>query len=836
MKHGIVVTASAAVAFAGILALIHASRVRAAQSGRNPRILITEAIDENRLVTLRGNTRPEANGANDRGRVEDGFPMQHMLLQLKRPPEQEQALDQYIAELTDKTSPNYHHWLTATQLGQEYGPAQSDLLMVRGWLESHGFIVGYVYPNGMVMDFSGTAGQIRGAFHTEIHYLDVDGRRHFANMSDPRIPAALAAVVAGVVSMHDFKPQSMVVPRTSSTFSGCASISGASAPCYALAAADIETIYNMNPLYAQNILGQGQTIVVVEDSDTYSNDVSTYLNTMFSNYTGSVTTTHPNSGGNCSDPGTNGADGEADLDAEVAAAAAPDAAIEVATCADSSTFGGLIAVENLVSAGSPPAIISMSYGECEVITGATSNAAFSSAFQSAAALGVSIFVSAGDAGVSTCARNFSNTAWALSGIGVTGWGESVYNVSVGGTDFEDVYNAGEGGNPLSTYWTSTNASTGGSAKAYIPEIPWSDSCASWLISSMAGFSTTYGSGGFCNSSTAETGDKYLTYAAGGGGPSGCATGVSANSGEAIVNGTCAGYAKPSWQSGIFGNPADGVRDVPDVSLFAGNGIWTHYVIVCFSDTVNGGSSCGGGISSWAGFGGTSVAAPIMAGIQALVNQKTASSHGNPDSIYYQIANAEFGSSGNSSCYSSNQIVRRGLSSACVFYDITQGDNNINCRFNGSGGGAIRTGCYKPASTANGVVSTQPISTVTVTNAGSGYTGIPTCTIAAPSGLSSYLSPTGATIYGGGTQATCTASVSANAVSEITLNNAGEGYSGNAVCTVTGGGGSGATCVASVTDTTSASSYAPGYGAHPGWDFATGIGTVNAYNLVFSPYW
>ena len=36
-------------------------------------------------------------------------------------------------------------------------------------------------------------------------------------------------------------------------------------------------------------------------------------------------------------------------------------------------------------------------------------------------------------------------SYALSGIGVTGWGESVYNVSVGGTDFEDVYNYFESG-------------------------------------------------------------------------------------------------------------------------------------------------------------------------------------------------------------------------------------------------------------------------------------------------------------------------------------------------------------------------------------------------------
>ena len=102
----------------------------------------------------------------------------------------------------------------------------------------------------------------------------------------------------------------------------------------------------------------------------------------------------------------------------------------------------------------------------------------------------------------------------------------------------------------------------------------------------------------------------MTIAAGGGGPSGCATGAPDLLG--VVSGTCAGYAKPSWQSGLIGNPSDGVRDVPDVSLFAADGVWGHFYVVCFSDPSNGGKSCSGAPSTWTGFGGTSVPTPIMA--------------------------------------------------------------------------------------------------------------------------------------------------------------------------------------------------------------------------------
>jgi hypothetical protein len=200
--------------FALNLAYHIASPVRAAQVNERQRALIVNPIDETKLITLVGNTRPEANAANDRGRVDDEFRMEHMLLQLKRAPEQQEAFEKYLNELSDKSSPNYHHWLTSTEIGERYGPAQADIETVKAWLESHGFKVGSVNPSSMVIDFSGDAGEILDAFHTEIHYLDVRGKNHFANMSDPSIPAALAPVIIGVVSMHDFVPQSMAVPRT----------------------------------------------------------------------------------------------------------------------------------------------------------------------------------------------------------------------------------------------------------------------------------------------------------------------------------------------------------------------------------------------------------------------------------------------------------------------------------------------------------------------------------------------------------------------------------------------------------------------------------------------
>jgi hypothetical protein len=172
-------------------------------------ILITGTVNESDLVTLPGNTRPDVNAKNDRGRLADGFPLEHMILLLRRSRVQEQALTGLIDQLHDPKSPYFHHWLTAQQLGERYGLAQSDIHTVTRWLKSYVFSVNTVYPNQFVIDFSGTAGQVRQAFHTEIHHLNVGGKEHIANMTDPRIPAALAPAVVGVVSLSNFMPQPM---------------------------------------------------------------------------------------------------------------------------------------------------------------------------------------------------------------------------------------------------------------------------------------------------------------------------------------------------------------------------------------------------------------------------------------------------------------------------------------------------------------------------------------------------------------------------------------------------------------------------------------------------
>jgi subtilase family serine protease len=600
------------------------------------RELIYQRVNEGKLVTLAGNTRPETSTGTDLGEVADSLALDHMMLQLKRSPQQELEVEAFIAGLQNPASPNFHKWLSAAEFGQKFGVAQADIQAITDWLKSHGFTVNSVYPSKILVDFSGNAGQVRMAFHTSIHNLDVDGEHHIANMADPQIPEALAPVVAGVLSLHDFRPHRMVRAKRQRSGAQYTFTDQSGQVQEALVPADLATIYDFNPLFAKGTTGKGQTIVVIEDTDLYrTSDWTTFRSAMgLSKYTsGSLSTVQPSPAkaiNNCADPGVNlnGDDIEAALDVEWASAAAPGATIELAACADSGVTSGLfIAAQNAINSSPAPAIVSISYGQCEAENGASSNAAFNSLFQQAVTEGTSVFISAGDEGAASCD---ANTAAATHGIGVSAFASTPYNVAVGGTDFSDTFS-----NTSGTYWNlSANTTTYESALSYVPEIPWNDSCASSLTATYNGYSSPYGATGFCGSNAAIQGG-YLTVGGGSGGPSGCATGNPSIYG--VVSGTCKGFAKPSWQTGLSGIPNDGVRDIPDVSMFASNGVWGHFLVFCFSDLGNQGAPCRGAPLNWSGAGGTSFAAPIMAGVQALINQTVGGPQGNPNPIYYAMA-------------------------------------------------------------------------------------------------------------------------------------------------------------------------------------------------------
>jgi subtilase family serine protease len=532
--------------------------------------------------------------------------------------------------------------------------------------------VNSVSRSGLTIDLSGTAGQVKEAFQTEMHSYEVNGQQHIANASDPAIPAALAKAVTGMVSLNDFMPKPAVRKiEKSFTFpcSGCPGVFNG-LTLQLEAPGDFATIYNVTPLYKEKnpIAGKGHTVVVLEDTDINPADVATFRSAFgLSSYSGKFSQVHPGSG--CADPGKNGAEGEAALDAEWAGAVAPDANVELASCADTATnFGAFIAAQNLLNSNKPPEIMSLSYIGCEASQGPGGNAFINTMWQQAAAEGASVFIAAGDGGPAGC-DSFDTATYAQNGIAANGLGSTPYNVATGGTDFLDT---AEG--ISSAYWSASNTATGKSAKSYVPEMPWDDSCASNILFEFAGYKDGIT---FCNSTV---GGNFLNIVGGSGAPS-------------FV------YAKPYWQVNTPGNPNDGKRDLPDISLFASNGFWNHAILFCMSDVAQGGTPCNYKVPTDAFFnsaGGTSFSAPQFASIQALINQKTGGPQGNPNPVYYDLARNEYNVP--SMLTLCNATRGNAVSANCVFHDVTVGNNNVPCYGTNN--------CYTPSGATYGLLSTS----------------------------------------------------------------------------------------------------------------------------------
>lgn len=249
-----------------------------------PRPLVTQALNLSQTTVLRGNTHPLARAQYDRGVAPSNLPMRRMQLVLTRSPEQESALRKLIEDQQTKGSANYHKWITPEEFGKQFGPSDSDLQIVTGWLQSQGFQVASIAQGKTAIEFSGTAGQVQRAFHTAIHRYAVKGESHWANASDPAIPSALVPVVKGVLTLHNF-------PRHSNaTFQGqpvralprhtpplpLFTFTQQQTTYYGLGPTDFATIYNVLPLWNAGIDGTGQTIAIVGESNINLSDIEAF--------------------------------------------------------------------------------------------------------------------------------------------------------------------------------------------------------------------------------------------------------------------------------------------------------------------------------------------------------------------------------------------------------------------------------------------------------------------------------------------------------------------------------------------------------------------------------
>jgi len=489
---------------------------------------------------------------------------------------------------------------------------------------------------------------------------------------------------------------------------------------------DFAAIYNVLPLWDAGITGAGQSIAIAGTSEIDPNDVVTFRNAFGLPAglppqqidTNGLATKCTSISGPCTVSDLS----ENSLDVEWSGAVATDAQVVLVVTGqnDAGTVDTLYDSASYVVENLTAKILNVSYGQCELGLGTSGNVAYYNLWQSAAAEGISVFVAAGDSGSPSCDQNGANHYGypysALYGLSVSGMASTPYNTAVGGTDFSwckpkldshgNVVGCPTKSSDASPYWNAKNdPATGASATGYIPEIPWNNSCLNPILATYLGSFAPFVTSVTNNAPTPANPEAacnfvhdnweaiynnyntmfapWVTTVGGSGGKSGCVV----NDGQTVS--TCSktpsdtgtvygsiplsgnGWPKPSWQTGVSGIPADGARDIPDVSFFAGSGALDSAYLYCVSNPNIGTCTYSDTNESTAEeAGGTSFGSPAMAGVMALINQKAGAAQGNPNSQLYKLASQQ--------TYSQCSAETATNSSSCYFHDVDTGTIAMPC--------------------------------------------------------------------------------------------------------------------------------------------------------------
>lgn len=730
---------------------------------------IAGLVDSAQTVRLSGHRPDWATQASDQGALSQGTQLTNLHLVLSRAPAVEAAFQQLLLDQQNPASPRYHQWLTPQQNAERYGVAPADLAAVSGWLRSEGLQVEKVTSGGVFVTFSGPASAVGTAFSTALHTYLHNGKAQYAPASEPGVPAAFAGVVQSVVGLSAVERHvhSHVQPvdggvyrlpadekRPSATFSG---------GTHLLTPGDFNLIYDINAAQSAGYNGAGYRVVVLIDSAVVASDISSY-ETLFGLSAGQPTTiVVPGT----TSPGVSADEGEADLDVERVIGTAPGAGVDLLVLPglyDKDIFNGL---QYEISTLNDP-VVNMSFGGCNTDSSGPAEAAqYSSLYQMAVAQGITLFNSSGDSGAAGCESGGATPPKTTQVLATNILCMSQYITCVGGTEFADTASP-------SSYWSSTNSATGVSALGYIPEGAW-------------------------NEPTQTSSSGAVSY---------------------VISGTGGGsgyLAKPTWQTGT-GVPADGLRDMPDVSFSASD---HNGYLVCQADI---GNNCAAGSFKYV-IGGTSASSPSMAAIAAMLDQKLGGRQGNINPLLYQLAagssspfhDATVAASGVTSCAANTPSMCNNstpgptsLTGGLSGYLLTTGYDeatglgslDVNNLLTAATTGTTGTFTVVPASTTLNLLNTAggtatDVLTLTSVNKFAGAVTL-SCQVTGSTGTAAgtcALSPTSATLSASGT-----------ATSTLTVTNTTAANAGTLTVTVTGTSGSTAVTSSAITATVSGATF------------------------------
>jgi len=594
--------------------------------------LVTTAVDDNDRVVLNGTIRKNLKTAKNLGPADPSILARHVALVLSRTADRQTALDQYLSDVQNTSSPEYHRWLTPAEYGTRFGASQDDVETITAWLRSQGLSIEKVSPAANMIFFSGNVGELEAAFSIAIHSISMNGEKHLSALSEPQLPRALAPAIKGLLGLDDFHPRPLVQTGPPATFNATRqriepnfTLFSSGTPYLYVDPSDAATIYDLpnaalNPNYKGTTYdGTGVTVGIIGDSNVDMVPVTNYRLAFLGET--ATTVNLPTVIIDGPDPGINGDEVETFLDMEVLGGLVPKAKINYYASDSSDLSAGIFNAMQRAINDNQVSILSISFGECEAGNGTAANQFVAEIYEQAAAQGITVSVSSGDSGAAGC--DAAGASSATQGLAVNGLGSTPYNISVGGTDYTSLSSS------FSTYAISANSGSAPywrTALGYIPERPWNDST---------------------SSDAALANDTPLL-------DGGVAEVVGAGGGKSIV------YTKPPFQSAL--TPADGARDLPDVSLLAANGLYGALWVVCESNEILGPdcATANGAFTPTArfsGVGGTSAATPAFSGMLAQVVQSTGSRLGQANDVLYKLAANKYNT---------------------VFHDVTIGNNAVVC--------------------------------------------------------------------------------------------------------------------------------------------------------------
>jgi len=343
-------------------------------------------------ITLKGHTIPALKHLTSTGKTSG---MQALQLSIALTPRNDAQLQTLLTQLNDRSSANYHHYLTSTQYAQAFGRTSSEVQAITSYLKSQGVHVTSVAPNNLLIDATTSVATAEQAFGVTIANYTLNGRAVYAPTNDPSLPASIGAMVSAIAGLDNvgvYQPHYEIAGRASSLKQRPNAGTG---PYGGYAPSDLYAAYDMNSLLG-GYSGTGSRIALYELDGYTLSDVTTYRsyfglpNSPVNNILVDGATTNPT--------GTGG-DIEVELDMEIASAITPNATQDIYIGPNGY---GINDTYTRIATDNTDKVISTSWGLCETYSGTAELSALDGIFQQYAAQGQALFAAAGDAGAYDC--------------------------------------------------------------------------------------------------------------------------------------------------------------------------------------------------------------------------------------------------------------------------------------------------------------------------------------------------------------------------------------------------------------------------------------------------